>query len=81
MLRHAIDESVQPTSRGRLSDDVLVPRLREVRHRLAYSQEELAERSGVARSTIIKLEAGRQAWPATVRKLAAALGVKPADLQ
>jgi len=81
MLRHAMDESVQPMSRGRLSDDVLVPRLREVRHRLAYSQEELAEKSGVARSTIIKLEAGRQAWPATVRKLAAALGVKPADLQ
>ena len=58
-----------------------MPRLRDVRHRTALSQEELAEKSGVARSTIIKLEAGRDAWPSTVRKLAAALGVKPAELQ
>jgi transcriptional regulator with XRE-family HTH domain len=76
-----VSESVQHASRPRLSDDVRVPRLRDVRHRLALSQEELAEASGVARSTIIKLEAGRDAWPSTVRKLAAALGVKPADLQ
>jgi hypothetical protein len=27
------------------------------------------------------LEAGRDAWPQTVRKLAAALHIKPADLQ
>ena len=58
-----------------------MPRLRDVRHRMALSQEELAEKSGVARSTIIKLEAGRDAWPSTVRKLATALGVKPAELQ
>ena len=76
-----VSESVHPASRPRLSEDVRVPRLRDVRHRIALSQEELAERSGVARSTIIKLEAGRDAWPSTVRKLAAALGVKPADLQ
>jgi len=74
-------ESVHSVLRQRLSHDVRVPRLRDVRHRFALSQEELAERSGVARSTIIKLEAGREAWPSTVRKLAAALGVKPADLQ
>jgi len=76
-----MNESVQPASRPRSSDDVRVPRLREVRHRFAFSQEELANKSGVARSTIIKLEAGRDAWPSTVRKLAQALGVKPADLQ
>jgi transcriptional regulator with XRE-family HTH domain len=48
---------------------------------MALSQEELGEKSGVSRTTIIKLEAGRDAWPQTVRKLAAALGCKPADLQ
>ena len=81
MPEQDVSESVQFVSRPRLSGDVRVPRLRDVRHRLALSQEELAARSGVARSTIIKLEAGRDAWPSTVRKLAAALGVKPAELQ
>jgi transcriptional regulator with XRE-family HTH domain len=73
--------TVQHPSRHRTSSDVLVPRLRSVRLQVALSQEELAARSGVSRTTIIKLEAGREAWPQTVRKLAAALGVKPADLQ
>ena len=42
------------------------------------SQEELAERSGVARDTISKLEGGRRkAYPTTIRKLAAGLEVKP----
>jgi len=42
------------------------------------SQEELAERSGVARDTISKLETGRRgAYPSTIRKLAAGLEVKP----
>jgi len=78
---HHTNASVHLAPRGRSSGDVRVPRLREVRHREALSQEELAARSGVARSTIIKLEAGHDAWPSTVRKLAAALGCKPADLQ
>jgi len=42
------------------------------------SQEELAERSGVARDTISKLEGGRRkAYPTTIRKLAAGLEVEP----
>jgi transcriptional regulator with XRE-family HTH domain len=42
------------------------------------SQEELAERSGVARDTISKLETGqRGAYPSTIRKLAAGLDVRP----
>jgi transcriptional regulator with XRE-family HTH domain len=60
---------------------VPVPRLREWRQRRALSQEELAEAAGVSRSSIIKLEGGRDAWPQTVRKLARALKIDPADLQ
>jgi len=58
-----------------------VPRLREQRLRRALSQDELATLSKVSRTTIIKIEAGRNAWPQTVRKLAKALRVKPEDLQ
>lgn len=57
-------------------------RLRYLRLRQALSQAELAERAGISRITIIKLEADarRDAWPQTVRKLARALGVRPAEL-
>jgi transcriptional regulator with XRE-family HTH domain len=42
------------------------------------SQEQLAEKSGVARDTISKLETGRRkAYPMTIRKLAASLDVEP----
>lgn len=42
------------------------------------SQEQLADRSGVARDTISKLETGqRRAYPSTIRKLALGLDVKP----
>jgi transcriptional regulator with XRE-family HTH domain len=42
------------------------------------SQEQLAERSGVARDTISKLETGRRrAYPSTIRKLAAGLEMEP----
>jgi transcriptional regulator with XRE-family HTH domain len=57
------------------------PRLREWRERATLSQEELKERSGISRATIADLEAGnRGAQPRTIRRLAAALGVEPADL-
>ena len=46
-----------------------LPRLRLIRQGAVMSQEELAERSGVARDTSSKLE--------TVRKLAAGLDVQP----
>jgi transcriptional regulator with XRE-family HTH domain len=45
------------------------------------SQEQLAEKSGVARDTISKLETGqRRAYPSTIRKLAAGLDVEPQTL-
>jgi transcriptional regulator with XRE-family HTH domain len=57
------------------------PRLREWRERATLSQEDLRERSGISRATIADLEAGnRGAQPRTIRHLAAALGVQPADL-
>ena len=55
-----------------------LPRLRLIRQGAVMSQEELAERSGVARDTISKLETGqRGAYPSTIRKLAAGLEVRP----
>ena len=55
-----------------------LPRLRRIRQGAVMSQEELAERSGVARDTISKLETGRSgAYPSTIRKLAAGLEVRP----
>ena len=58
-----------------------VPRLREARERAFLTQAELAEKSGVAETTINRLENGHHgARISTVRKLAAALGVAPAEL-
>ena len=55
-----------------------LPHLRSVRRRAVMSQEDLAEKSGVARDTISKLETGqRGAYPSTIRKLAAGLEVEP----
>jgi transcriptional regulator with XRE-family HTH domain len=52
--------------------------LRDFRRRAVMSQEDLAEKSGVARDTISKLETGqRGAYPSTIRKLAAGLEVEP----
>ena len=55
-----------------------LPYLRDLRRRAVMSQEDLAERSGVARDTISKLETGqRGAYPSTIRKLAAGLDLEP----
>lgn len=55
-------------------------KLKEWRERRALTQEQLAEKAGVSRGTIIRIEAGEQAHPPTVRKLADALGVDPGEL-
>jgi transcriptional regulator with XRE-family HTH domain len=55
-----------------------LPHLRNLRRLAVMSQEDLAEKSGVARDTISKLETGqRGAYPSTIRKLAAGLDVEP----
>jgi transcriptional regulator with XRE-family HTH domain len=59
----------------------ILARLRELRIRAALSQADLATRAGVSRTTIIRLEQGNpHVLPSTLRKLARALRVKPADL-
>ena len=55
-----------------------LPHLRNFRQRAILSQNQLAEKSGVARDTISKLENGqRRAYPSTIHKLATGLEVAP----
>ncbi len=55
-----------------------LPHLRRFRQRAVLSQDQLAQKSGVARDTISKLENGqRRAYPSTIRKLATGLEVEP----
>jgi XRE family transcriptional regulator, regulator of sulfur utilization len=52
-------------------------RLREIRELRGWSQSKLAEESGVSRDGISNYETGhREAWPATAKKVADALGVE-----
>ncbi len=56
-------------------------RLREIRESKYLSQRMLAERSGVSRPTIARLEGGEEeARYTTLWKLAEALGVEPGEL-
>jgi transcriptional regulator with XRE-family HTH domain len=60
---------------------VTLSRLRFVRQRRALTQQQLADKAGVNRVTIARLETGSDdPLPTTVRKLAAALRVDPEDL-
>ena len=56
-------------------------KLREVRKRKMLTQEQLAERSGVGVTTIVRIERNQvEPQGRTIRRLAEALGVEPADL-
>jgi transcriptional regulator with XRE-family HTH domain len=57
-----------------------VPGLRALREERGMSQRDLGLKSSVTKATIIGIEAGRDAYPITIYKLAEALGVTPADL-
>ncbi len=58
-----------------------MPRLRQLRREAFLTQRELAERAGLTQATVARLEAGtHRARPTTIRRLAAALGVQPAEL-
>jgi len=55
--------------------------LRELRQAKVLSQRELAQRAKVSQKTIVDIETGKiHPHPATLRKLAAALGVEPEAL-
>ena len=58
-----------------------LPHLRELRQSRGLSQRELGQLARVSSGTVYRLENGlRGAYPGTVRKLAVALDVTPADL-
>jgi len=55
--------------------------LRELRAEHVLSQQDLAERAQVSKTTIVHIEAGRsQPYPSTVRKIAAALDMEPREV-
>jgi transcriptional regulator with XRE-family HTH domain len=61
--------------------EVDMAKLRELRRRRVLTLEELAEKAGVGRNTIWRLEHGVMgAQPRTIRKLAKALEVEPEEL-
>jgi transcriptional regulator with XRE-family HTH domain len=60
--------------------EVNVEKLVELRINQGLSQNRLAHLSGVSQTAIWKIEQGGGANPATLKKLADVLGVKPVDL-
>jgi transcriptional regulator with XRE-family HTH domain len=56
-------------------------RLRDLRKRALMSQRELAKRSGVGVTTIVRIERNQvEPQGRTIRKLAEALGIEPHEL-
>ena len=61
--------------------EVDVDKLKRLRLERGFSQRQLAERAGVANTTVANIEQRRGgAHPNTLRKLADVLGVSPLDL-
>jgi transcriptional regulator with XRE-family HTH domain len=56
-------------------------KVREAREKAFLSKRELAERAGLNRSTVGRIEGGiTEVYPRTIRKIAEALSVNPASL-
>jgi transcriptional regulator with XRE-family HTH domain len=56
-------------------------KVREAREKAFLSKRELAERAGLDRSTVGRIEGGiTEVYPRTIRKIAEALSVDPASL-
>jgi transcriptional regulator with XRE-family HTH domain len=60
--------------------EVDVDKLKELRINQGLSQRRLADLAGVANTSVWKIEQGGGANPATLKKLADVLGVRPVDL-
>ena len=78
-----MDEGTEKEGRARgCSRGTYLAGLQEIRRRRALTQRQLAARAGTGQGTISKLERlERSAYARTVLKLAAALGVPPAELK
>jgi transcriptional regulator with XRE-family HTH domain len=63
-----------------LTVEVDVDKLRELRINQGLSQRHLADLARVANTSVWKIEQGGGANPATLKKLADVLGVRPVDL-
>ncbi len=55
-------------------------KLKELRIDEGLSQRALAQRAGLSQTSVWKIERGGGANPATLKKLADVLGVRPTDL-
>ena len=60
--------------------EVNVDKLKELRIDEGLSQRALAQRAGLSQTSIWKIERGGGANPATLKKLADVLGIRPTDL-
>ncbi len=60
--------------------EVDAKKLRALRRRQVLTLRELGEKAGVSKDTISRIEREGTAYPATIRKLAQALGVDPSQL-
>ena len=60
--------------------EVNVEKLKELRVDQGLSQRALAHRAGLSQTSVWKIERGGGANPATLKKLADVLGVRPTDL-
>jgi transcriptional regulator with XRE-family HTH domain len=60
--------------------EVNVDKLKDLRIDQGLSQRALAQRAGLSQTSIWKIERGGGANPATLKKLADVLGVRPTDL-
>ena len=75
------EEQGQEPARTYANRGIYLPGLRPARQRRGLTQRQLASRARLGQGTICKLETlQRGAYPQTLRKLAVALEVSPADL-